>query len=183
MDHWRPWHILFLGIFFGLLSSAVVLLVAAQPRGNPVELEAVPTAAPLTVFVVGAVQSPGVYSLPYGSRIENAVKAAGGLTSIANIEGVNLAGLLRDGQQVFVPSRIEPSSTLPPSERIGLVDLNRATLQDLMTLPGIGETRAQDILDYRQQIGSFTNLEELMNVRGIGQSTFDKLKMYITIVK
>jgi competence protein ComEA len=52
-----------------------------------------------------------------------------------------------------------------------------------MTLPGIGETQAQDILDYRQQIGSFTNLEELMNVRGIGQSTFDKLKMYITIVK
>jgi competence protein ComEA len=183
MTVWRPWQILLLGIFLGLLSSAVVLLVAMQPRGSPVELGPIPTESPLVVSVVGAIQTPGVYTLPPGSRVKDAVKAAGGLSVLANTEALNLAGLLRDGQQVFVPSRAGPSSTMPPSERTGLVDINTASLQDLMTLPGIGETRAQDILTYRQQNGGFTQIEELMNINGIGQSTFEKLKIYITIVK
>lgn len=183
MAQWRPWQYLWLGIFLGLLTGAVVMLVALQPRGTPVELGPIPTEAPLVVSVVGAVQTPGVYSLPPGSRVENAVKAAGGLTLLANTEAVNLAGLLRDGQQVFVPSRAETAETLAPSERRGLVDLNTASLQDFMALPGIGETRAQDIINYRQQNGGFTHIEELMNISGIGQSTFEKLKIYITIVK
>jgi competence protein ComEA len=180
MSQWRPWQYILLGILIGLITGAVVYLVASQPHGTPVILEPVPTSAPIQVSVVGAVQSPGVYTLPPGSRVESAVKSAGGMTALAKIDEVNLAGFLRDGQQVFVPSRAETSVTLAPSERQGLVDLNKASLQDLMSLPGIGETRAQDILDYRKQIGRFTNIEQLMNVKGIGQSTFDNLKSYVT---
>ena len=183
MPHWRLWQLVLLIILMNLLASGLILLVATQPRGTPLVLEPIATPAPLTVSVVGSVQAPGVYTLPPGSRILHAVEAAGGMTERADVEGINLAGFLRDGQQVFVPSLGIPSTPVSIQERQGLVDINRATLDELMTLPGIGETRANDILTYRTQNGGFTAVEELMNVKGIGQSTFEKLKPYITVVK
>lgn len=180
MDQWRAWQKSILNILFGLLIAGLVLLIASQPHGVPVELDPIPSAAPITVHVAGNVQSPGVYALPSGSRIKDAVQAAGGLTAEANPNSINLAGLLRDGQQVFVDNTLAASSTLNPSERKGLVNINTASLAELMDLPGIGETRAQDIIKYRQEHVGFQNIDELLNVTGIGQITFDSLKTLVT---
>jgi competence protein ComEA len=183
MAQWRSWQLFLLIIFMTLLASGLVLLVSTQPRGTPIELEPIPSAAPIIVSVVGAVHTPGVYPLPQGSRVQHAVESAGGLTSNADIEQINLAGLLRDGQQVFVPEMNMPTTPIAPAERQGLLDLNRASLEELMTLPGIGEARARDIIAFRQSQGGFTNVEELMNIKGIGQSLFEKLKPLVTIIK
>jgi competence protein ComEA len=112
--------------------------------------------------------------------VKDAVQAAGGLSADANPTSINLAGLLRDGQQVFVDRKPAISPTFNPSERQGLVNINTATLAELMQLPGIGETRAQDIIKYRQEHSGFQNIEELLNVKGIGQATFNNLKSLVT---
>ncbi len=183
MTNWRLWQLILLAILLTLLASGLVFLVSTQPHGAPVELEPLPTASPLTISVAGAVQKPGVYSLSPGSRVLNAVEAAGGATSHASLESINLASLLRDGQQVYIPAQNEPVTPLAPIERQGLIDLNQASIEELMTLPGIGETRAQDIITYRQQKGGFSSIDELMNVNGIGQATFEKLKPLVTIAR
>lgn len=181
MDQWREWQKSILNILIGLLLAGLIILVSSQPRGTPLELDPIPTLAPLTVHVAGGVQTPGVYNLPPGSRVGQAVQAAGGFSAQANPNSVNLAGLLRDGQQVYIETTIQgPSSTIDPSERQGLVNINTANLAELMDLPGIGETRAQDIIKYRQENAGFQNIDELMNVSGIGQSTFDNLKSLVT---
>jgi competence protein ComEA len=180
MGQWQSWQKSLLNILFGLLIGGLVLLIASQPRGAPIELDPIPTVAPITVHVAGSVQTPGVYELPQGSRVKDAVQAAGGLSTEANPTSINLAGLLRDGQQVFVDQKPAVSPTLNPSERQGLVNINTASSIELMTLPGIGETRAQDIIKYRQENNGFQNIEELLNVKGIGQTTFNNLKSLVT---
>jgi competence protein ComEA len=180
MAHWHEWQKFILYVLIGLLISGLVLLIASQPRGAPIQLDPIPTTAPIKVHIAGSVQSPGVYSLPLGSRVENAVQAAGGFSKGANPTSINLAGLLRDGQQVFVGSLPEAAPTLNPSDRKGLLNINTASAVELMNLPGIGETRAQDIIKYRQEHSGFQIIEELMNVKGIGQATFDNLKSLVT---
>jgi competence protein ComEA len=184
MMEWRPWQHVLLGIVLGMLVISGVFWVVSQPRGTPLLLEALPTPAQLQVHVAGAVKNPGLYALPPGSRVADAVERAGGLAADANPDAVNLASILRDGQQVYA-ARIgeEEAVAQPPlqSERQGLLDLNSATLEELMTLPGIGPTRAQDILDYRNLAGKFKQIDELMEIPGIGQATFDSLKPLVTI--
>ena len=208
----------FEGLFFGLLASILVvgvLLVAARrPPGHPVQLLEPPTVVPLRVHVTGAVNRPGVYALAHGSIIQDALDAAGGATRPADLSHLNLALLLRDGDQINVPEILPTSTPLPPTRTPpptvtvgpgtprpteltptlaptsaptsagssgGLVNINTATLAELDTLPRIGPAIAQRIIDYRTANGPFTTIEQIKNVKGIGDATFAQLKDLITV--
>ena len=163
------------GVLIGLLASGVIWLAAARPRGDSVVLLPTPTPGMLTVYVSGAVASPGVYSLPDGSRVDSAVQVAGGLVPGAEPEFLNLAALLEDGQQIDVPGIISTSHV-----NAGRVNINTATVSELDALPGIGPTAAQTIVDYRLEHGSFQIIQAIQNVPGIGPATYDRIKDYIT---
>lgn len=142
------------------------------------------TADTIWVYVCGEVQNPGVYELKAGSRIFEAVEAAGGMSSQAAAEAVNLASPLADGQQVQIPSvqQAQTAASIAAEQTQGeLVALNSATKEQLMQLSGIGESKAQAILDYRQEHGRFESLEEIKQVPGIGETLFDQIKNDITL--
>lgn len=141
---------------------------------------------PLKVHVVGAVLSPGVYQLEGDARVEDALKAAGGPSEDADVASLNLATPLRDGQQVVVPragvqipvpTLVNSSSTSPPAR----LDLNRASRQELETLPGVGPVTAQKILDYRQKNGRFTSVEELRDSKLVNSSTYVRIEGLVEV--
>jgi competence protein ComEA len=176
------------GILLGFVVCAGLLFVTAQPRGEAITLLPAPSPAPLLVDVGGAVAKPGVYSLPPGSRVQDALNAAGGNTEAADLTALNLAARLKDGQKLLVPAvhsqqSGEPQAgdsptTLPIAYPI---NLNLATVEELDSLPGIGPTRAQQIIDYRDIHGDFRSIDELMDVPGIGITTFGQLKDMIYV--
>ena len=137
------------------------------------------------VYVCGAVCRPGVYELPSGSRVYEAVAAAGGMTEEADERSLNQAELLADGQQITVCTREEAASLPVPSGSGGAADgrinLNTATREQLMTLPGIGEVRADAILAYREQNGRFDSVEEIQQVEGIKGKVFEKIRDQIEV--
>jgi competence protein ComEA len=190
----KSWQFIMVGLFIGMLVAAALFLVASPPRGTSVTLLPAPSPAPIVVQVDGEVQNPGVYHLSRESRVQQAIQAAGGLRSAANKEAINLAAKLKDGDKLLVPALGTPvapppyasnqgsdTQLLAESTPIGPVNLNTATFEELQTLPGIGATRAQQIIDYRQQHGSFKTIEELDNVEGIGPAILDKLRQFITV--
>ena len=141
----------------------------------------------LYVYVCGQVQNPGVYTLPEGSRVYDAFILAGGFTESAATDYWNQARLLKDGEMIYVPDKEEAkdrpmdgegSSKTDGSDK---VNINTASKEELMTLPGIGETKALAILAYRQEHGPFSELEELKKVEGIKEAVFAKIKVYIEI--
>ena len=140
------------------------------------------------VYVCGAVHAPGVYELPSGSRIYHVIQAAGGMLPEAETRAVNQAQELSDGEQITVPTVEEAQDPAQPAvsggsaaSGDGKVNLNTAGIEELCTLTGIGETRAQAIVDYREQNGGFQSIEELMNIDGIKEKTFEKLKEEVTV--
>ena len=136
------------------------------------------------VHVCGCVERPGVYYLPDGARVVDAVNEAGGLTADAASEYVNMAAFITDGSQLYIPSEdeiTEPRLSQQEPSDDGLVDINRADKEELMTLPGIGSVKAEAIIEYRENISVFSEPEDLMQVDGIGQSIFDKLKNLIKV--
>ncbi len=138
------------------------------------------------VYVCGAVTAPGVYELPEGSRVYEAVGLAGGMTEDAASEYLNLADVLSDGEKVVVPRLSElPAEEqygpLTETEEGGPVDLNHAGKEALMTLPGIGEARAEAIIAYREEHGAFGSPEDIMQVPGIKEAAYEKLKDSITV--
>jgi len=130
--------------------------------------------------VAGAVPRPGVYELPDGSRVKDAVDAAGGFLAEADRTGLNLAAPLEDGQQLQIPflAGAEPVGAARVDEpaALDLIDINTADAETLSTLPGIGPTLAQRIVEYRETWGDFYYIEDIMNVEGIGPSTFENIK-------
>jgi competence protein ComEA len=136
----------------------------------------------VVVDVVGAVRRPGLYRLEQGSRIADALARAGGATPKAVLAQVNLAAPLADGEQVVVPKRGAANAALPTSGAAGgasstaPVQLSTATLEQLDTLPGVGPSTAQKILDYRQKHGAFSSVDELDAVPGIGPKRLDQLR-------
>jgi competence protein ComEA len=168
-----------------LLGVGVLFLVTRPPRGEPIVLLPAPTPSPIVVYVSGAVSNVGLYSLPLGSRVNDAIQAAGGFTLEANTNMLNLADLLEDGQQIIVPTVSQPVATAnndrSPNPLIGLVDINSATLEQLDTLPEIGPKTAQDIIDYRNAHGPFVTIENIQDVSGIGPGIFDKIKNLISV--
>jgi competence protein ComEA len=136
-------------------------------------------AAPVFVDVVGAVRRPGLYRLRTGARVAEAVARAGGATPKAELELVNLAALVADGEQVVVPRRgagVVAGGSVGASAPSGPVHLNSATLDQLDGLPGVGPVTAQKILDYRAQHGGFGSVDELDAVPGIGPARLADLR-------
>lgn len=139
----------------------------------------------IVVHVCGEVIEEGVYTLPAGSRIYQAIEAAGGMTDLAASTYLNQAEFLTDGQSVVVFSKEEieqgqVTETLGMKAESGKMNINTATKEELMTLSGIGESKAVSILGYRETNGKFQTIEELKNISGIGDATFDKFKEQIT---
>jgi competence protein ComEA len=138
----------------------------------------------VVVQVVGQVRHPGLVSLPRGSRVADAVAAAGGLVRGGSSGGLNLARVLADGEQVVVsPEAVAapgPASSDAASAS-AVVDLNSATASDLDTLPGVGPVMAGRILDWRTAHGRFTSVDQLREVSGIGARTFDRLKPHVRV--
>jgi competence protein ComEA len=132
----------------------------------------------VVVHVAGAVREPGVYRLPAGSRVTDAVGRAGGATAPAGLEGINLAALLTDGQQVVVPGGGSgaPSSAAAGGPADGPISLGTATLEQLDTIEGIGPVTAQNILDYREENGGLSSVDELDQISGIGPATMESLR-------
>lgn len=173
----------FIGVLIGLVLGGLLWIVARSPRGNSVELLPAPTPAPLVVDVAGAVPRPGVYELPKDSRVKDAVEAAGGFLAEADKANINLAAPVEDGQKLDIPflAGTQPLGAVPTPEQPTLININTATLEELDTLPGVGATLAQAIIDYRDTYGEFYFIEDIMNVSGIGTSTFENIKdMIIT---
>jgi len=184
--------VLALGMGAGLFVGSRLYKSAPNPLpqivDNPSTTDIVPAApVSINVYVTGAVLHSAVYALPEGSIVRDAVAAAGGATSDADLIAVNLAAQLDDGEQVTVPVKSADgastvvSSTSPSSSVHARISINHGTLADLDTLPGIGPAKAQAILDYRAQHGSFKRLEDLQNVKGIGTKTYEDLKSLITL--
>jgi competence protein ComEA len=179
---------------FGAAAAVAILLVlvvrhlggggSAAPAVTPLPAPArvKPAAAKLLVIdVAGAVRRPGLYRLKSGSRIDDAIAAAGGATANAQLEAVNLAAPIADGEQVVVPGRgaagvVAASPPAAGSSPSAPLDLNTATLEQLEALPGVGPVTAQKILDYRQAHGAFHSVAELEGVPGIGPAHMAQLK-------
>jgi len=152
----------------------------AQARAAPVKVARSKGSAAAVVHVVGAVRRPGVYRLPAWSRLAAALRRAGGATGRADLQGVNLAAKVSDGQQVIVPARVAGASGAAGAAVAATpgqpVSLNNATVEQLDELEGIGPATAQKILDYRQEHGGFSSVEDLKEVSGIGPKRYESLK-------
>ena len=196
-----------IGLMVGFILAGALFLVTRVPEGQPIALEPSPTKVSIEVQVLGGVVHPGVYSFPEGSRVQDAITAAGGLVADVDPNSINLVAKLQDGQQLNIaggtseaagalpgalsnsPFTVLPTSSGPftviptPAGSIitpDLIDINTATLSDLKSLPGIGPTTAQKIIDYRTQHGPFSNITDIMNVAGIGPATFDRIQGLIS---
>lgn len=187
------------GLFRILLLAGMVALVVAgiqwgsrQPLGPPLILQPAPSPGPIVVQISGAVNKPGVYSLPHESRLQDGIQTAGGLAENANPETINLAALLEDGQRVIVATlrptvspalqtEISAQRTTSLTQTTFPLNINLADAAALETLPEIGPVMAGNIIAYRDANGSFGSIEEIQNVPGIGPATFEAIKDLITV--
>ena len=155
--------------------------VKKEEKEEPVEQDLI------TVDVKGAVKAPGIYDLPVGSRVNDAVQKAGGLTEQADSKSLNLAQKVSDEALVYVPTKGEEASQQSGSgatsstSKEKKVNLNKASLEELKQVKGLGGKRAQDIIDHREANGKFKSVDELKKVSGIGAKTIEKLKDYVTV--
>jgi len=182
-----------IGILVGLFLAGGIWVATRAPKGQSVELRPAPTAEPLRVHVAGAVVRPGVYELGENSRVEDAVEAAGGFVVEADKNALNLAAHLEDGERLdipyvagFIPEESEgfvviTEGTPSPLAGDDLVDINTASWEELDKLPGIGETIAKRIVDYRTENGPFATIEDLDNVLGVGESIMNAVRDLITV--
>ncbi len=153
----------------------------------------------ILIHISGCVKNNTVVSLPEGSRINDAIEAAGGLTSEADLTNINLAYILEDGEKIYIPKKgeelpedsttysessvganasVRPSSS---SSKTSKININKATQAELETIPGIGPSTALKIINYRKENGKFTSIEDIKNVSGIGDAKYEKMKEYITV--
>jgi competence protein ComEA len=213
IERYRGYIVVFLAALIVTGGAILILrrsesppLTIAEPTPTPVPVTiAEPTPVPVTstpatikVYVTGAVNKPGVYTLHSGDRVEDAIKAAGGATAEADLTRLNLAAWVSDGQQIYVVQKGETPPALPttpggqpgktpampatpgPGGQPGKININKAGLAELDTLPGIGPVTAQKIIDYRTKNGDFKSIQELKDQKIVNSSTYDKIKDLIT---
>ncbi len=168
---------------------------AIQPPPATATPAPTPTPAPIQVDVDGAVQRPGVYVLPAGARVGDAIAAAGGLASNADQNALNLAQPLQDGEKFVAPTVRPAAAASAPDPAVAvrsvglelgnasLININTASAQELEALPSIGPVTAQAIIDYRTANGPFASVEDIVKVRGIGPATLEKIKPLITVTE
>lgn len=194
----RPRELIALSVVVAaVVTGAGVAFVRALPRPAspapsvvplPSASESGPAAPPLLVHVTGAVRRSGVYELPAGSRVIDGLRAAGGPAPNADVQALNLARALADGERLYVPRRGEapppdpgPGGGSGAGGAGGKVNLNTATTAELDGLPGVGPVLAQRIVDYRAQHGPFRDVKDLLKVDGIGEKKFASLKDLVTV--
>jgi len=181
------WRSFLFGLCTGLLAAAVILIANGRWEETPIILSTPRSNPGIRVSVQGPVAQPGVYVVTPGSILKDALAAAGGLLPDADPQRLNLASSLQDGQEIRVPIKPTPMPTsifssapvsgmdtgAAPSVKI---NLNTATLEELDSLPGIGPALAQRIIEYRETSGPFQNADDLLKVKGIGQSLLEKIR-------
>jgi competence protein ComEA len=184
------WKVVF-GVVCGLLGAGIIWIASSPPRGEVITLSPPPSPSPIQVHVIGAIASPGVYSLPPDSRVADALEAAGGSLPEAFLQTLNLAAFITDGMQIFVP--FQPTATIPgdtsgvqgtPATTIDSsnpININLASQEELERLPGIGPATAEKIITYRSIHGPFETIEQIMEVSGIGPAKFEQIRELITI--
>jgi len=194
------WWQLIYGILIGLLTGGTLWLVTSPPRGEAVRLLPPPTSPPIVVHVSGAVAQPGIYHLPAQARVQDAIESAGGLLPGADEHALNLAAFLEDGQKLHLPHQEQlptpkaPTAAQPPPAQVisstaaadvashQLININTASLEELVTLPGIGPDKAGKIIAHREEYGPFEDITAIQEVSGIGPATFERIKELITVV-
>jgi competence protein ComEA len=173
------------------LPSTVSIEASTDRRaaGGPAVATASPSPGPIIVDVTGWVRRPGVYEFRQGDRVIDAVRMAGGGKPGADLTSINLAALLTDGQQILVPRKGKAGVVAGSAGGIGpagsgtdaLINLNTATLDQLESLPGIGPSLGQRIIDYREEHGPFRSVDDLLNVSGIGEKRLADLRSKVTV--
>ena len=192
------------GVILFLLAGTFTMLFRPSPQSTPADNPApvpeatAPAATPSEpekpsapeiwfVYVTGAVKKPGVYKLLEGSRIYEAINAAGGFTPKADQASLNLADFLSPNLHIDIPEKGQASPNAPvpgtSPQSGGLVDINRADVHELQRISGVGPAIAQRIIDYRKKHGSFTSPEDLLNVKGIGSSRLEQLRGQLTFTR
>lgn len=193
------------GIFYSCSEQAdteVMVMTSQSPEpsseflNTPVMTDQVVSCTKVYVYICGQVNKPEVYELNSGARVRDVVKLAGGFTKNAALECVNLARIVVDGEQIYIPSIKEQEQgsysitdkEVTTDKESGVktnqnqsVNINLADMNELMTLPGIGEAKASAIIAYRNQHGAFRSPEELMNITGIKTGLYTKIKDYIKV--
>ncbi len=144
----------------------------------------------IKVYVTGEVNSPGVIELEEGARIEDAIQKAGGIKPEANLKEINLASEIEDGEKIYVPNLVEQveettlsseSEANTSSKSEGKVNINKASVSELTSIPGVGASTAQKIITYREENGKFKTIEDIKNVSGIGDSKYNSMKDFISV--
>jgi competence protein ComEA len=177
----------------GVIAAGHSLSGAARPPTEdnlpratpPTGVAATDDGGPMVVAAAGAVARPGVYKLAAGSRVTDVLEAAGGPTADADVDRINLAAKVADGERVYVPRKGEAAPPVASSgdahAKAEVVDLNTATAEELEALPGVGPATAQAILDYRAQHRRFRSVDELLEVRGIGEAKLAQLRPHVRV--
>lgn len=177
-------------VVVGALSLAVLYLLgtsfSSENQANKLDLsyvgelasESNQVSGQIFVHVAGEVKKPGLYAMGVGSRVEDAIALAGGMTSSAFEQSVNLARMVSDGEQIVVLDKSQVSSGSASSQ---FISLNNATLEQLESLPGVGPAMALRIIEHRESIGSFSDLAQLKDVSGIGDKLYAKISMDLTL--
>jgi len=188
--------LIIIGILLIIISFGLGILVGktffakqVHPHPDDIVVSGIePKPIKIKVYVTGEVKHPDVYELDTDSIVKDAIEKAGGTTEKADLIAINLAKRLSDGEQVIVPSKEQTAVNGTGNAQIsgsnsaksGKININTASKEELMNLPGIGDVKAQAIIDYRTKNGPFKDIHEIVNVSGIGEKTFEKIKDLIT---
>lgn len=174
-----------IGILIGLLLGGVLLLLLTRTEEETVVIVYQPTKGPMRIEIRGAVAHPGLYEFTEAATVDDLVRAAGGFTEQADQDRSRLAARVYDGDAIWIPTlasaNLPTLTPFPILETSSKINLNVATIEELMELPGIGEKKALEIIQYRTEHGGFKDVSELLKVNGLGEKTIETFYDQITV--